>query len=78
MKMLQRLLLAVVLLGLVSCGLCKAGGSRELEEVSKDSVRVSVLGHLEGDKILIEHDVDLKGAVCIIPKGKTLVFKKGT
>lgn len=70
--------MAVVSLGLVSCGLCKAGGHRELEVSSKDTVSLYGLGRLEGDKILIEQDVDLKGAVCIIPKGKTLVFKKGT
>lgn len=70
--------MAVELLGLVSCGFCKAGGHRELEVASKDTVGVSALGRLEGNKILIEHDVDLKGAVCIIPKGKTLMFKKGT
>ena len=78
MKMLRILLVAVLLLGLVSCGLCKAGGHRKVEEPSKDTISVSALGHFDSDKILIEHDVDLKGAVCIIPKGKTLMFKKGT
>jgi parallel beta-helix repeat protein len=77
-KMLQRILMAVVLVGLVSCEACNAVGLGELEVMSKDTVSVSALGHLEGDKILIVQDVDLKGTVCMIPKGKTLVFKRGT
>ena len=70
--------MAIVLLGLVSCDSCKAGETSELQVVLKDTVSVSTLGHLERDKILIEHDVDLKGAASKLPKGKTLVFKKGT
>ena len=78
MKMLRIMLMAIILLGLFSFESCKAGETSEFEVVSKDTVSVLTLGHLEGDKILIDHDVDLKGTVCIIPKGKTLVFKKGT
>lgn len=70
--------MAVALPGLVSCEVCIAGGPREHIAESKDTVSVSALGHLNGNKILIVQDVDLKGAVCIIPKEKTLFFMKGT
>ena len=75
--MLQRILIAIVLVGSVSCELCNAGGTCELKVVPKDTVSVSTLGRIEGNKILIVHDVDLKGTVCKLPKGITLVIKKG-
>lgn len=78
MKMLRIILVAVLLLGLLSCGLCKAGGHRKVKESTTDTISVSSVGRVDGDKILIAQDVDLKGAVCKLPKGKTLVFKKGT
>ena len=78
MKMLRIMLMAIVLPGLVSCELCKAGGISKVKSVQKDTVNFTTLGRIDGDNILIEQNTDLKGAICKLPEGKKLVFKKGT
>ena len=42
-----------------------------------DTIPYQTLGKIEKNKILIDHDVDLKGCACIMPKGITLVVNGG-
>ena len=42
-----------------------------------DTIPFQTLGKVENNKIVIDHDVDLKGCACIIPKGMTLVVNGG-
>ena len=63
---------------IMSCGSGNAGtSSQEQEIVVADKVDVSVLGRNEGNRIIIDKNLDLKGCECKIPVGRTLVFKGG-
>ena len=63
---------------IMSCGSGNAGtSSQEQEIVVADKVDASVLGRNEGNRIIIDKNVDLKGRECKIPAGKMLVFKGG-
>lgn len=63
---------------IMSCGSGNAGtSSQEQEIVVADKVEASVLGRNEGNRIIIDKNVDLKGRECKIPAGKMLVFKGG-
>ena len=42
-----------------------------------DTIPFQTLGRVENNKIVIDHDVDLKGCACILPKGITLVVNGG-
>ena len=42
-----------------------------------DTIPFQTLGIIEKKKIVIDHDIDLKGCVCILPKGITLVLSGG-
>lgn len=46
-------------------------------EVSRDTILIERIGRVDGDKLLIEKDVDLKGSICVFPKGITLYAKGG-
>lgn len=61
----------------LSCGSGNAGTPQQAQEVIADTINASILGIVDGDKVIIDKDVDLKGCECKIPEGKTLVFKGG-
>ena len=61
----------------LSCGSGNAETPQQAQKEIVDTVNASILGVVDGDKIIIDKDVDLKGCVCKIPVGKTLVFKGG-
>ena len=61
----------------LSCGSGNAEMPQQEQKVIADTVNASILGIVDGDKIIIDKDVDLKGNVCKIPVGNTLVFKGG-
>ena len=62
---------------LFSCGSGNAEIPQQVQEVIADTIDTSILGNADGDKIIIDKDVDLKDNVCKIPHNKTLVFKGG-
>lgn len=47
------------------------------EQVVQDTIPVERLGRVEKGRLLIEHDVNLKGGICLLPKGITLCAKGG-
>jgi len=63
--------LIVCVLTLQACGISRAN--------HKDIINISynTLGQIRGDNITITDVIDLKGGVCCIPQGKTLVFNGG-
>lgn len=70
-------LLSIALPFVISCGNIRAGKTAQMQVVSQDTIGITELGQVIEDSVLIEHEVDLCGAVCVIPHGKTLVFKGG-
>lgn len=46
-------------------------------EVNLDTILIERIGRVDGDRLLIDKDVDLKGSICVIPKGFTLCAKGG-
>lgn len=74
MKRLLSIWTYVFLLCTQSCGYSRA----EAKEIAvKDTLSYQILGSAEKGQIVINHDVDLKGRVCKLPKGMTLLFKSG-
>lgn len=59
------------------CGQKEQGNIHVSSDVKLENVGYSDLGHIEHNRIIINHDVDLKGMECRIPSGRTLVFKGG-
>ena len=77
-KIVLRILMIISVALIMSCGSGNAGtSSQEHEIVVAGKVDISNLGNLDGDKIIIDKDVDLKGNVCKISSNKILVFKGG-
>ena len=76
-KMIFRILMIFSVAVFLSCGSGNAETPQQEKKVIADTVNASILGIVDGDKIIIIKDVDLKGYVCKIPVGKTLVFKGG-
>ena len=76
-KMVLKILMIISVVMLLSCGSGNAEIPQQVQEVIADTVNLSILGTVDGDKIIIDKDVDLKGNVCKIPANKTLVFKGG-
>lgn len=70
-------LLSIALPFVISCGNIRAGKTAQMQVVSQDTIGITELGQVIEDSVLIEHEVDLRGAVCVIPQGKTLVFRGG-
>ena len=62
----------------MSCGLSNAGANFQAQKYAADTVDGKVLGRIDGNYIIIDKDVDLKGRVCKIPVRRTLLFKEGT
>ena len=59
---------------------CGAGNAEiipKTREIVAETINATVLGTIDGNKILIEKNVDLKGRVCKLSAGKLLVFKGG-
>lgn len=62
----------IIALGLMfaSCSQSKSNGildtSREM--VNPDTIQLYRLGRIENRTFIIEHDIDLKGHVCILPR----------
>lgn len=76
-KMIFRILMIISVAVFLSCGSGNAVTPKQAQDGIADTVNASILGIVDGDKIIIDKDVDLKGCVCKIPVGKTLVFKGG-
>ena len=74
-------LLSVWVLGFVFCTLSYGNSHAETKEeiviAAKDTLSCHILGSVENGLIIISADVDLKGCVCKLPKGITLLFKNG-
>ena len=77
-KMALKMLMIILVALIMSCGSGNAGkSSQEQKIVVADKVEASVLGRNEGNRIIIDKNIDLKGCECKIPAGRTLVFKSG-
>lgn len=77
-KMVLRIMIIISLATFLSCGSGNAGTpAQEQEKFVMDTIEASVLGVIDGNRIIIDKDVDLKGCECRIPKGKSLVFMGG-
>ena len=64
----------------VSCGHSmpvEAVATSAKEQVLLDTISVERLGRIEKGRLLIEHDVNLNGGICLLPKGITLCAKGG-
>lgn len=73
----SRLLMIFSLAVFLSCGFGSAEKKSIIEKIETDTIESLILGTVDGDKIIINKDVDLKGNICKIPAEKTLVFKGG-
>jgi len=76
-KMIFRILMIFSVAVFLSCGSGNAETPQQEKKVIADTINASILGIVDGDKVIIDKDVDLKGKECKIPEGKTLVFKGG-
>ena len=76
-KNVSRLLMIISLAAFLSCGSGRAEKRSIIQRIETDTIDKSILGTVDGDKIIIDKDVDLKGNACKIPAEKTLVFKGG-
>ena len=76
-KMIFRILMIISVAVFLSCGSGNAVTPKQAQEGIADTINASILGIVDGDKVIIDKDVDLKGCECKIPEGKTLVFKGG-
>ena len=76
-KMVLKILMIISVTVFSSCGFGNAETPQQAQEVIANIINTSILGTVDGDRIIIDKDVDLKGSVCKIPAGKTLVFKDG-
>lgn len=74
-------LLSIWILGFVFCtqsyGNSRAETKEEVAIAAKDTLSYDILGSAANGRIVINDDVDLKGDVCRLPKGMTLLFRKG-
>lgn len=73
-----RILVAIAMGAVVVCGSGRAKCRNEANAIVKGTVDVAILGRTVKNQIIIEKDIDLRRAVCKLPKGKTLVITKGT
>ena len=76
-KMIFRILMIISVAVFLSCGSGNAVTPKQAQEGIADTINASILGIVDGDKVIIDKDVDLKGCECKIPVGRTLVFKGG-
>lgn len=76
-KMIFRILMIFSVAVFLSCGSGNAETPQQEKKVIADTINASILGIVDGEKVIIDKDVDLKGCECKIPEGKTLVFKGG-
>lgn len=77
MKRLLSIWTYVFLLCTQSCGYSQAEAKEETVIAAKDTLSYHILGSVGNGQIVINDDVDLKGGVCKLPKGMTLLFKSG-
>lgn len=70
-------LVSIALPFVISFAFSRAEKTLQSQVVANDTIGITTLGRVVNDKVLIERDVDLRGAVCTIPYGKILVFKGG-
>jgi uncharacterized Zn ribbon protein len=75
--MIFRILMIISVAVFLSCGSGNAVTPKQAQEGIAGTINASILGIVDGDKVIIDKDVDLKGKECKIPAGKTLVFKGG-
>ena len=76
--MIYRILMIIPLVAFLSCGSGNAETPAPKQEmVVTDSIDASGLGIIDGNRIIIDKDVDLMGRVCKLTAGKILVFKGG-
>lgn len=81
MQQVRRMMLPIILfaIGLICCS-CNFGHTEMVAEglpAMTDTILHDVLGQQKGETILIQDTIDLANHACIIPKGRTLVFKGG-
>jgi len=68
------------LIMLASCGQSKTkdvAAASVIKTEVRDTISYDQLGSIEKERLLIEHDVNLNGAVCILPNDMTLYAKGG-
>lgn len=75
--MVFRVLMIITVASILSCDSGNAEIKSNVHEVITDTIDESSLGIIDGNKIFIEEDVELKGGVCNLSAGKILVFKGG-
>lgn len=75
--MMKETMLLIALPFIVSCVFSRTAPPKKLQVGSNDTIAITTLGQVIDEYVMIEHDVDLGGAVCTIPHGKILVFKGG-
>lgn len=71
----------IIALGLMSAS-CSQSKSKEILETSlevenPDTIKLDTFGCVENGKFIIGHDIDLMGCVCLLPKGISLIKKRG-
>ena len=71
----------ILALGLMFAS-CSQSKSKEiletnLEVENPDTIKLDTFGCVENGKFIIEHDIDLKGHVCLLSKGISLIKKRG-
>jgi len=76
-KVVLRILMIVSMAVVFPWGNVCAETLSPVQEIVVDTLDVTMLGNNDGNRILIEKNVDLKGRVCKLSSGKTLVFKGG-
>lgn len=72
-----RVLMSIAMPFVIFCVLSRAEKTPQSQIVSNDTIDITTLGRVVDDKIMIDNDVDLRGAVCTIPHGEKLVFMGG-
>lgn len=70
-------LVSIALPFVISCVLNRAEKTPQSQVVSNDTIGITILGRVVDDTVLIERNVDLCGAICMIPRGMILLFKGG-
>lgn len=73
-----RLLIAFCIILNTSCGQSQRADTHisVISEVA-DTIPYTSLGNIDNDSIFIEQDINLKGGVCLLPKGMNLCSKGG-
>ena len=71
------LTLGVILSLFAACQTSRAKSSVEMAAVPRDTLSYRNLGQVKGKEIVVRKTVDLRGRICNLPEGYSLVFKDG-